>query len=127
MDTTEKASGEEKEKVTGNSNHMLAYFGALLAIVSLVSLILFFLQLASSPGGLGALFSQDMLYLQFTLLAILLPSVAFCSYLSYGLKLTSRFYRSALTVAAVALLPIFPCVSLLGIYFLWLRRRGVSR
>lgn len=33
MDTSEeKASGEAKEKVTGNSNHMLAYFGALILV-----------------------------------------------------------------------------------------------
>lgn len=112
------------DKVIGRNSHVLAYFSALLVIVALISLVLFGVQLANSVGDLsGRLFSRQMLYLQFSILAILLPSVVFCSYLSLGLKLSSRFYRRALAAAAMLILPIFPSVSLLGIYLLWLRRR----
>jgi hypothetical protein len=105
------------EKVIGKSNHVLAYFGALHAIIATVSLVLFIAQLVTSSQDVTAsIFSREMLYLQLSLLGMLLPSVAFCSYLSLGLKLNSRFYRRAMTVSAVMVLPIFPVVSLLGFY-----------
>lgn len=112
------------EKVIGKSNHVFAYFGALHAIIATVSLVLFIAQLVTSSRSITeSMFSQEMLYLQLSLLGMLVPSVAFCSYLSLGLKLHSRFYHRALTVSAVMVLPIFPIVSLLGLYLLWLSRR----
>jgi hypothetical protein len=111
------------QKVIGKSSHVLAYFGALHAIIAAVALFLFILQLVTLEDGIAAIFSREMLYLQFTLLGMLLPSVAFCSYLSLGLKLNSPFYRNALTVSALMLLPIVPFVVLVGFYMLWLSRR----
>lgn len=111
------------EKVIGKSKHVLAYFGALHAIIAGVALVLFIAQLAAVENGIDSIVSRDMLYLQFTLLGMLLPSVAFCSYLSLGLKLTSVFYRRALHVSIFMLLPIVPFVSLIGFYLLWLLRR----
>ncbi|MCR6650099.1 MAG: hypothetical protein NVV73_00760 [Cellvibrionaceae bacterium] len=110
------------EKVTGKSSHVLAYFGVLLVVVSLLSLTLFISQLVLSSGTLSSRwFSREMLYLQLSLLTILLPNVVFCSYLSWGLKLTSRFYRASLVAAAIVILPIFPAGFLLGFYLLRLR------
>lgn len=112
------------EKVIGKSNHVLAYFGALHAIIATVSLALFIAQLITSSQSVTAsIFSREMLYMQLSLLGMLIPSVAFCSYLSLGLKLNSRFYHKALTVSGIMVLPIFPIVSLIGFYLLWLSRR----
>lgn len=111
-------------KVTGKSSNVLAYFSSLLAIISIAGLVLFIAQLMLSTGSIGSrLFSMEMIYLQLFILGILGPSLLFCSYLSLQLKLTSRFYRLAVKSAALAMLPIFPCVWLLGLYALWLSRR----
>lgn len=112
------------EKVIGKSHHVLAYFGAVHALIATASLVLFVAQLvSSSQNGADVIFSPKMLYLQLSLLGMQLPSVAFCSYLSLGLKLNSPFYRKALIVSAIMVLPIFPVGSLLFLYLLWLSRR----
>src|SRR5687768_4849153 len=111
-------------KVTGKSSNVLAYFGSLLAIISVIGLILFILHLTMSTGSISSrLFSPEMIYLQFSIFGILCPSVLFCSYLSLQLKLKSRFYQLALSTAGVAMLPIFPIVWVVGVYTLWLSRR----
>ena len=111
------------EKVTGKTSNALVYFGSLLAIFSSAILALFIAQLVMAEGSLASrLFAKDMIYLQLLMLGFLAPSVAFCSYLLLGLKLTSRFFKLALLSAAMAMLPIFPIVSPVGIYTLWLRR-----
>lgn len=113
------------EKVTGKNSNALAYFSALLAFISVTVLGLFVAQLSLAEGNVAdRLFAREMVYLQLLFLTMLVPSLAFCSYLALGLQLTSRFFRFALTCAAAALLLVFPLVSPLGLYTLWLRRKA---
>lgn len=114
-------------KVTGKNSNALGYFGSLLAIFSVAVLALFVAQLILAEGSFTSrLFATDMLYLQLLILSILAPSLAFCSYLSLGLKLTSSFFKLALLCAAVAMLPIFPLVSPFGLYTIWLSRKAAD-
>lgn len=109
------------EKVIGKKTNVLGYFGALLVIVSVAVLGLFLAELLLSEGGFAErLLAREMLYLQLFFFGMLAPALAFCSYLTLGLKLSSRFFKLALRCAGVVLLLVFPLVSLLGFYTLWL-------
>lgn len=115
------------EKVTGKNTSALAYFGALLGFFAVLALVLFAVQVAAADGNIIArLFGREMIYLQALLIGLLAPSLAICSYLALGLKLTSRFFKQVLLYAAAAMLIIFPIVSPLGVYTLWLHRRSVK-
>lgn len=114
-------------EVIGKKSSVLAYFGLLLAILSVILLVIFAVQLTTSPSTIGSgLFTKGMLFFQLSIIGVLAPSVAFCSYLSLRLKLRSRLYLYALRASGFVLLAIFPVGSLLAVYVLWLANRTKS-
>ena len=47
------------EKVIGKSSHVIAYFGALHAIIAAVALVLFIVQLVALEDCIAAIFSRE--------------------------------------------------------------------